>query len=236
VTAAEGSLAAAEGERDFASTPTVEKMRSLHRLMPKSAGLASSVLAGERLLPVSDALQQVLPARGLQRGSTVLVQPAGASGSTTFALEMLAGISMGGYWCAVAGAPELGIVAASERGIELERLLLVPDFGGPDRWLQVVAMLFDAVDAVMIVPPAGVRPSEARKLSARAKDRGSLFLVLDRRRSWAGPSDLRCSVTSSAWAGLSRGYGLLRERHYEVEVSGRGAAARPLRNPLRLPA
>ncbi|MGH9172497.1 MAG: hypothetical protein ACRD0Z_16780 [Acidimicrobiales bacterium] len=193
-------------------------------------------LASERLLSTTLALQEILPGRGLQRGTTVLIEPGAASGSTTLALEMLAGVSVGGYWCAVAGAPELGLVAASERGIDLGRLLLVPSLGAADRWPQVVATLFDAVDVVLFVPPPAVRPSDARRLSARSKERGSVLVVLDRKKSWSGPSDLRCTVTRSEWAGLSKGYGLLRERGYEVEVSGRGAAARPLRAPLRLPA
>jgi hypothetical protein len=197
---------------------------------------ASPTLAVERLLPVTPALRGILPARGLQRGTTVLIEPSTASGSTTLALEMLAGVSIGGYWCAVAGAPQLGLVAASERGIELGRLLLVPSLGSADRWLQVVATLFDAVDAVLLVPPSTVRPSDARRLSARSKERGSVLVVLDHKKSWPGPNDLRCTVTRSEWVGLSKGYGLLRERGYEVEVSGRGAAARPLRSPLRLPA
>ncbi len=203
----------------------------------EALGSASSlVLAKDRLLPVTVALAEILPVAGLQRGSTVVVEAQESSGATSLALEMLAGPSIGGYWCAVAGCPELGLVAAAERGVELARLLLVPSLGPPDRWIQVVASLFDAVDAVLLVPPPSVRPSDARRLAARARERGAVQLVLDRERGWPGPSDLRCTVTGSQWAGLSRGHGLLSERRFEVEVSGRGAAARPRRSPLQLSA
>ena len=194
------------------------------------------MLAKDRLLPVTVALAEILPFAGLQRGSTVVVDCHGVSGAASLALEMLAGSSLGGYWCAVAGCPDLGLAAAAERGIDLARLLLVPSLGPPDRWVQVVASLFDAVDAVLLAPPPSVRPSDARRLAARARDRGAVQLVLDRDRRWPGPSDLRCTVTWSQWAGLSMGHGLLSERFLEVEVSGRGAAARPRRSSLQLSA
>jgi len=200
-------------------------------------GRASSlVLAKDRLLPVTVALAAVLPFAGLERGSTVVVDAHETCGATSLTLEMLAGPSIAGYWGAVAGCPELGLAAAAERGIDLARLLLVPSLGPQDRWAQVVASLFDAVDTVLYVPPPSVRPSDARRLAARARDRGAVQLVLDRDRRWPGPSDLRCTVTESQWTGLSRGHGLLSERHFEVEVSGRGAAARPRRSPLQLSA
>jgi hypothetical protein len=205
----------------------------LHRL---GAKVRPTSFAGERLLPVTPALQAILPAGGLQRGSTVVVDSHQSSGATTLALELLAGPSVGGYWCAVAGAVELGVLAAAERGIDLARFVIVPSLGGPDRWMQVLAALFDSVEVVLFAPRSAVRQSEARRVAARSRDRGSVLVVLDQQGNWSGPSDLRCTVTRSQWSGLSRGHGLLTSRHYELEVSGRGAAARPRRAPLQLPA
>ena len=211
-----------------------------------AAKVRPPTLAGERLLPVTPSLQEILPAGGLQRGSTVVVDAhkvdahkadaRKVGGATTLAVEMLVGVSVGGFWCAVAGFADLGIVAAAERGIDLARLILVPSLGPPDRWLQVVATLFDAVDAVLLVPRGAVRPSDARRLAARSRERGSVLLVLDQRGDWPGPNDLRCTVVRSEWSGLSKGYGLLTGRRFELEVSGRGAAARPRLAPLQLPA
>jgi len=201
-----------------------------------AAKVRPPTLAGERLLPVTPSLQEILPAGGLQRGSTVVVDAHKVGGATTLAVEMLVGVSVGGFWCAVAGFADLGIVAAAERGIDLARLILVPSLGPPDRWLQVVATLFDAVDAVLLVPRGAVRPSDARRLAARSRERGSVLLVLDQRGDWPGPNDLRCTVVRSEWSGLSKGYGLLTGRRFELEVSGRGAAARPRLAPLQLPA
>jgi hypothetical protein len=203
-----------------------------HRL----AKVRPTGLVKERLLPVTSALQEILPAGGLQRGSTVVVDARQTSGATTLALELLAGPSVGGYWCAGGGFSELGVLAAAERGIDLARLVLVPSLGPQDRWMQVVASLFDAVDVVLLTPRAAVRPSDARRLVARSRDRGSVLVVLDHRGNWPGPSDLRCTVTRSEWSGLSQGHGLLAARRYDLEVSGRGAAARPRRVPMRLSA
>ncbi|MGA2209674.1 MAG: hypothetical protein ABSH30_08570 [Acidimicrobiales bacterium] len=205
----------------------------LHRL---GAKVRPTSFAGEHLLPVTPALQAILPAGGLQRGSTVVVDSRQSSGATTLAFELLAGPSVGGYWCAVGGFSEMGALAAAERGIDLARLVIVPFLGSPDRWLQVLATLFDSVDAVLFAPRAAVRQSDARRLAARSRDRGSVLIVLDHQGHWSGPSDLRCTVTGSQWSGLSRGHGLLASRRYELEVSGRGAAARPRRAPLQLPA
>jgi hypothetical protein len=193
-------------------------------------------LAVGRLLPVVPALREILPSGGLQRGATVVIDSVRAAGATTLALELLAGPSVGGYWCAIAGGVELGLAAAAERGIDLARLLLVPSLGPPDRWLQVVATLFDSVDVVLLVPRSTVRQSDARRLAARSRERESVFLVLDPCGHWQGPSDLRCTVTRSEWSGLGCGFGLLTARRFELEVSGRGAAARPRRAPLQLPA
>ncbi|MHB8244246.1 MAG: hypothetical protein ACYDGN_02670 [Acidimicrobiales bacterium] len=197
-------------------------------------------MVATRVLPVTSLLASSLPFGGLQRGTTTIVSPTGAgegmqvAGSTTLALELLAGVSMDGHWCAAVGLADLGLLAAAGRGIALDRLLLVPFPGGAGRWQQVLAALFDGVEAVLFAPVVPVRPADARKLSVRAKNRGSTLIVLDRHRYWSEPGDLRCSVVSSTWSGLGEGHGLLSARSVEIEVSGRGAAARPLRSALSL--
>ncbi|MFZ0170634.1 MAG: hypothetical protein WAL04_03025 [Acidimicrobiales bacterium] len=227
------AMAAAAPAEVVAPTGRVADLPELHRLGTK---VRPTSFAGERLLPVTPALQEILPVSGLQRGSTVVVDSHRSSGATTLALELLAGPSVGGYWCAVGGALELGVLAAAERGIDLARLVIVPSLGTADRWMQVLAALFDSVDVVLFAPRAAVRPSAARRLAARSRDRGSVLVVLDHEGNWSGPSDLRCTVTGSEWSGLSRGHGLLTSRRYELEVSGRGAAARPRQAALQLPA
>lgn len=198
-----------------------------------AAPVASQVLTRERVIPATPSLRGLLPAGGLQRGSTVTVGP-GQAGSTTLALELLAGISVAGHFCAAVGLANLGVAAAAEHGIALDRLLLVASPGPSGRWQHTVTSLLDGVAAVLLAPAAPVRPSDARKLASRARERGSILLVLDRERRWREPVDLRFTVTSSAWSGLGSGHGLLEEQSIEIEVSGRGAASRPRQSVLRL--
>ena len=232
-------------------------------------------LPAERVLPVIPELAGLFPGGGLPRGGTVLLgpamapdrffSPAGPStavakrtpGLTSLLLLLLAGTSSLGYWCAVAGLPELGFVAAAELGADLDRLVVVPRPGSDGRWQSVVATLLETVDLVCLAPDAPVRPVDARRLAARARERCSTLLILDANSPagfargllsggaerpgrvvarWPGPSDLRCAVRESSWSGLERGHGLLSSRQLEAEVGGRGAASRPRRGLLRLPA
>ena len=182
-------------------------------------------LAGEERLPVLAPLEPLLPHGALRRGATVTVH-----GSTALALALLAAASHEGSWCAVVGMPTLGLVAAAELGVALERLALVPEPGG--QWATVAAALLDAVDVVMVAPPGRVRPSDARRLAAKARDRGAVLVPVT---AWPEAADIRLGVASSTWEGLGEGHGRLRARGMEVVGQGRGAAARERRVSLWLP-
>jgi hypothetical protein len=189
-------------------------------------------MAGERLLPVLPALTPLLPAGGLRRGSIVTV-----GGSTSLALALLAAASAQGSWCAAVGLPALGLAAAAEAGVALERFPLVASPGpgsGPGGWAWVVAALLDAFDVVLARPPAGsgVRGADGRRLTARVRERGAVLVVAG---AWAEPAEVRLTLASAAWEGVGQGHGRLRGRRVEVVTGGRGAAARERRVPLWLP-
>jgi hypothetical protein len=185
-----------------------------------------TTLADERLLPVVPALQPLLPGQGLRRGTTVTV-----SRSAALALALVAGASAAGSWVAAVGLPDLGIVAAAETGIALERLALVPT-PGARAWTTVVAALLDAVDVVLVRPPPRLPAPQARRLAARARERGAVLVPLG---PWSEPADLRLAVTASTWRGLGQGHGRLHSRQVEVLVTGRGPATRERRVHLWLP-
>ena len=184
-------------------------------------------LAGEQLLPVPRALEPLLPDRGLRRGGTVAVH-----GSLALALALVAGASAAGSWVVAVGLPDLGVVAAAEAGIVLERLALVPR-AGPAAWATVVAALLDAIDLVLVRPPARLSAVVARRLAARARERRSVLLPVG--DVWPIPPDLRLAVTASQWEGLGQGHGRLEARKVEVAAAGRGAAVLERRATLWLP-
>jgi len=177
--------------------------------------VAPVVLAGDQTLPVRPELAALFPGGALRRGTVVSVV-----GSTSLLLALLAGPSGAGSWTAVAGLPALGAVAAAEAGIDLGRCALVPDPG--PAWPTVVAALLDAIDVVAVGAGLRVRAADARRLAARARERGSVLVVAG---PWEG-ADVRLSVASSTWSGLGRGHGRLCGRTLEVVGGGRGAAAR----------
>ncbi|SRR6266542_2832379 len=184
-------------------------------------------LAGEQLLPVPRALEPLLPDQGLRRGGTVAVE-----GSVALALALVAGASATGSWVAAVCLPDLGVVAAAEAGIALERLALVPAASAAT-WAAVVAALLDAIDVVLVRPPPRLPVGEARRLAARARERRAVLLPVG--DAWPIPPDLRLAVTASRWEGLGRGYGRLEARRVEVAAAGRGAAVRERRAMLWLP-
>lgn len=191
-------------------------------------------LAREQLLPVAGPFEALLPVAGLRRGSTVSVTATGVGGGTSLALALVAEASRAGSWMAAVGLPSLGLVAADEAGVALERLVLVR---APERstWGSVVAALVDGFDLLLLhAGRGGVRPVDARKLVARARERGTVLVQLG--PGWEGEADLSLRIVDARWEGLDHGYGHLLARRITLEVSGRGAAARPRRRQLWLPA
>lgn len=192
-------------------------------------------LSREQRLPVLPCLESLLPGGGLRRGSTVAVgSAAGVGGATSLALALVAQASTAGSWVAAVGLPSLGLVAADELGVALERLVLV---AAPERdaWGGVVAALVDGFDLVLLhAGRGGVRPADARRLVARARERGVVLVQLG--PSWPDGADLSLEITRSRWEGIDDGHGHLRARKVRVVRAGRGEAAQPRQLDLWLPA
>lgn len=178
---------------------------------------------GSRLLPVVPELRDVLPHRGLVRGSTVA-----SVGSTSLILTLLAaGMSQGG-WAAVVGIPRFGALAAYEDyRIPLDRLALVPD-PGPD-WPTVVGALIDGLDLVVV--RADATEPIVRSLQARAREKGCVLIPTLR---WPN-ADVVLERTSIRWRGLRMGGGRLKRQDATFTVSGRGRAAREKTLELTFP-
>ena len=194
-----------------------------------AASVRPVVLAGERLLPVLDPLVPLLADGGLRRGAVVTV-----AGSTSLALALLAGASAAGSWCAAVGLPGLGVAAAAQLGVALDRFPLVAAPPDADEWAWATAALLDAVDVVLARPPGRVRDGTVRRLTAKARERSAILLVAGGGVEWQG-ADVRLAVTGAEWEGVGQGYGSLRARRVEVVATGRAAAARERRVTLWLP-
>ncbi|MFC4004456.1 hypothetical protein ACFS2C_18410 [Prauserella oleivorans] len=206
---------------------TVARLASLPGVDTASgvAATAEHAHVTGQVLPVSPSLAELLPWGGLRRGSTVAV-----TGSTSLLLALLAEATARGSWAAAVGLPRLGLVAAHELGVAVNRLALVPRPGAD--FASVTAALLDGVDLVATAPPQRFGGTQtARRLSARARHRGGVLLSLG---PWPGAEvELRCTTVS--WSGAEEGHGYLRERTVVVDVSGRRGASRPFRTSLLLP-
>jgi hypothetical protein len=168
------------------------------------------------VLPVASPLAAVLPRGGLVRGSVVSVL---GQGATSLLFALLAGPEA--PWSALVGMPGIGLLAAAEFGIDLDRLVVIPE-PGPDV-LQVLSILVDGVDMIAVTLPVAARPSPSRQrvLTGRLRQHGAVLLVMG---PWPG-ADLVLTASWVGWTGLGRGHGRLRDRELAVEVGGRGAAA-----------
>jgi hypothetical protein len=183
-----------------------------------------------RVLPVAAPLARLLPGGGLRRGTTVALPSAPAA--TSLLLALLADASAGGAWAAVVGRPGLGLLAAAEAGVRLERLALVPEPGAD--LMAVTVALLDGMDVVAVAGAerAGVRAADRQRLAARARQRGAVLLALG---SWPG-ADLELSCADARWHGLGAGAGRLGARRVRLRLHGRGITPAGRSAGLLLPA
>jgi hypothetical protein len=202
-------------------------------------------LAHEQVLPLDPVFASLLPG-GLPRGSAVVVASARAAesgrparrGATALALVLSSAASASGSWVAAVGLPGLGLGAAAELGVVLERLVVV-EAPPAEQWGTVVGALVGAFDIVLLGDAGRVRAAEVRRLAARSRERGSVLIQLDgpappperRRAGIPGfDADLCLTVEAARWQGLEDGYGRLRGRRVTVEAGGRRAASRVRRD------
>ncbi|MEJ3750613.1 hypothetical protein WEI85_46070 [Actinomycetes bacterium KLBMP 9797] len=172
-------------------------------------------------------MREVLPGGVFGRGSTVEVL---GPGSTFLLFAVIAAASGGKAWSAVVGMNDLGMVAAADVGIALERFAVVPEPG--PQWLRVVAALADGVDILAVRPPSPVAPADRQRLAARVRQRGTLLLAT---APWDG-ADVTLRVSGQSWYGLGQGCGRVKARTVDLTVHGRGALARTRDLTLWLPA
>jgi hypothetical protein len=181
-------------------------------------------LSGEKLLAVRSDLAALLPGGGFRRGSVVELN------APSLLFVSIAEAVRTGSWAAFVGLGSLGLAAAADHGVTLDRVAIVVA-PPPDLAATVVAALVDSIDMVVLGPGIVSRAADARRLTARARERGAVLLVHGR---WPEAADVRLSIVGRTYGGLGDGHGHLSAWSVEVEADGRGASGRRRRAVIAL--
>jgi len=190
--------------------------------------LAELAPARDRCLPVHPLLAGLFPEGGLRRGHVVACT---GSAATSLALVLTTQAAAAGAWVAAVGLPELGIEAAAELGVPIERLVLVAPGNSPAQWAERVAAAADGFELVLTAPPRGAERA-GRQVRQRVQARGTVLVTVGAAATFG--SDVELTTAGCAWEGLGTGHGCLLRRRLTVTSSGR-RVPRPRTTALWLP-
>ncbi|WP_170963551.1 hypothetical protein [Cellulosimicrobium cellulans] len=193
----------------------LEAARAVLRRAELRTGVRSSTSGVVDVDDRPQPLGVILEGGRLPRGAASVI-----TGSTSLLLALLAMSQGSSDWVAVAGAPDIGMLAAADAGVTLERVALVPRAGEDPS--GVVAALLDGMAYVVIGPEVRLTASERRRLLARARERGSGLISVS---EWEHAA-VRLAVTSRRWSGIDRGDGYLRRCELDVARGARGVTDR----------
>ena len=186
-----------------------------------------------RSLPVCDALAPVLGDGGLRGGVVVACEgPAAVS----LAMATASAASCAGAWTAVIGFPDIGLAAAAEAGMVLERLVCIAPTDPVDAaavpWPDVLAAAVDGFEVLIVGPLLGRLPAAVvRRVLARAATRHVVVVAVD---APAFGGDVVLGTGEVAWHGIDDGHGVAAGRRAVVCASGR-RVPRERRASLMLP-
>jgi hypothetical protein len=195
--------------------------------MDLAAAVAPTTLARQRTLPVLDPLSPLLPDGALARGKAVSCRGIAA---TSLAVALAAEAAVAGAWLAVVDVPWLGVEAAAELGVPLERLVRVDACDSP--WVDLLAAVLDGFELVITRVPRRLNTTTLRRVQARVQAREAVLIAVGE----PGPlsADVTLDASSPVWEGVEHGWGHLRGRRVTVTSSGR-RVPRPQRTELWLP-
>ena len=195
--------------------------------MDPAAAVAPTTLARQRILPVSEPLATLLPDGALIRGKAVSCRGIAA---TSLAIALASEATTAGAWLAVVDVPWLGVEAAAELGVPLERLVRVDPGDVP--WADLVAAVLDGFELVVTRVPPRLNATTVRRVQARVQAREAVLIAVGE----PGPLsvDITMAASSPVWEGIEHGWGHLRGRRVTVSSNGR-RVPRPRRAELWLP-
>jgi hypothetical protein len=171
------------------------------------------------MLAIPLVLSEALPA-GLPRGTVAVL-----SGARSLALSMVAAVTAAGENAAIVGQPDIGLLAAVERGADLSRLAVIPAPGIDP--VEIAAVLLDGMDLVVLgLGGCSVPAARTRTMAARARHRGCTLLVTG--GDWQGVA-LRLDARVCGYETTSDIAGFGRISDVRLDVSARGRMPRRAR-------
>jgi hypothetical protein len=132
-----------------------------------------------------------------------------------------------GSWLAVVGVPNLGISAAVEAGVAVERLVLAHPPHTSREWITTVAALVEGFEVIIAAPPPSLGAHDARRLQTRVAARQAVLITVDR-ATLSTTNDARVFVPdvdvhaeTIEWSGIERGGSHITRRSVRLRVDGR---------------
>jgi len=184
-------------------------------------------------LAVADDVRELLPDSGLVRGR--IVRCSGDAG-LSLALSLCSLATQQGSWLGVVGVDHLGLLAAVEHGVALERTVLVHPPQTSREWSVTVAAAIEGLDLLIVAVPERLSVNDARRVQTRLQSRRAVMIiventVLSQSRSMHGSNesqqflaDVVLDTKTKSWSGVDRGAGYLQHRDVRIRVSGRRVA------------
>jgi hypothetical protein len=189
-------------------TPVRYGDRVGHLLLPEltgthSSGIETGVQFAQRVsaraeagfgpVPVAPTLASLLPSSGLERGG---VYACAGEAPMSLLFSLVATATSVGSWLAFVDVPRVGLMAAHEYGVALQRVVCVSTGGHTQSYAHVVGALVDGIDLVVVSSPA-CSAAEARRIVARAKASGSVLIILGRAGQFS--PDVVLSSSTTEW-------------------------------------
>jgi hypothetical protein len=174
---------------------------------------------------------------GLVRGRTVACT---GDAALSTALALSAAATRAGSWLAVVGVPNLGIAAAIEAGVAVERIVLAQPPRASREWVATVAALVEGFEVLIVATPTSLSASDARRLQTRVMARQAVLIVVDLPAlSSVGEasvftSDIDVYANTVSWSGIERGAAHITQRTVQMRVDGRRCSS-PREQTITLP-
>jgi hypothetical protein len=188
-------------------------------------------------LPVVAPLAPLFGEAGLVRGRTVACT---GDAALSTALALSAAATRAGSWLAVVGVPNLGIAAAIEAGVAVERIVLAQPPRASREWVATVAALVEGFEVLIVATPTSLSASDARRLQTRVMARQAVLIVVDLPtlasvgEASVFASDVDVYANTVAWSGIERGAAHITQRTVQVRVNGRRCSS-PREQTITLP-